>query len=116
MLNMMGEPVKSPPSIIVSRKRSDRVWNLISEKGAFIPVPSRQTKMMDGTTERYMLPTEFYDYIKMSGQDVRQRIERNYDVLNKMDKATAQKWVAKQTQVSRKIAKATLQRQARTAQ
>jgi len=112
-INMLGEAIKSPQALIVSQKRSDKVWNLIAEKEAWIPIPSRQTQIRIGKEGRFMEPNEYYDYIQISGKDMRRKLEKSFERLRGMKKDQAQQWVKQQTSISRKRAKRQIEQAAR---
>jgi len=88
-INLLGEPIKQttgPVSIFVSKSLSDPVWKLIVDNEAFISKPSNRTEMGRGIKKRRMTEDEYYEYVKESGQTIREMIERNLSRLQSITK------------------------------
>lgn len=114
MLNVLGDPVKKEGAArfgserFLSQEKSDPIWRLIVDNDAYISVPNKNTKLGDRT----MNPEEYYDYMKISGQGIKQELEKQLPKLQKMDKEQVQHQIEVITQVHRTIAKEKIRRQA----
>jgi hypothetical protein len=87
-LNLLGQPVKqtaSPLSIFFSKERSDPVWKLIVDKEAWISNPDKDTKIRNDI----MNEDEYYNYVKESGEIIREKIQQRLPQLQAMNKERA---------------------------
>lgn len=87
MLNVLGESIKPSQNRFFTFDTNDPVWKLITEKQAWVSVPSKTTKVRD----RPITPDEYYQLIKESGPMIRDYIESNLGSLQEMSGEEAQK-------------------------
>lgn len=80
MLNVLGEPIQPSQNRFFTFKSDDRVWNLIVDKQAWVPTPSKTTKIHN----RAITPEEYYRLVQMSGPRIRSYIERNLSRFERM--------------------------------
>lgn len=99
-INLLGEPVRQTAgylSILGSTERSDPVWRLVVDKEAWISKPATDTKVGDSV----MTEDEYYQYVKESGEIIRERIEDQLPRLQKLDKEIVGKIIDDITQTAR---------------
>ena len=101
IINALGEPAKFDKGIVFGTRASDPVWHLIAEKDVYVPMPGK-TAHLNG--ER-MTPDQYYNYVKISGKDMRKRMERNMASLKRMDKKQLQAWIKSEVSSARSAAK-----------
>ncbi len=93
-INALGEPVPSNvgaiKSVIGSSYTASPVWNLILKQELPLTVPTTQTKIGYGERKRRMTDLERYEYIKLSGELIKKRIEPRIKSLMSMKKELAQ--------------------------
>tara|TARA_R110000823_G_scaffold146425_5_gene276719 strand:+ start:36 stop:3194 length:3159 start_codon:yes stop_codon:yes gene_type:complete len=98
-INALGEKAQYKGGLVISGKGSDPVWNMLAEKDAKIPMPSRTQSKIDNRT---MTPEEHHDYVKISGQLLKKRIEENMETLQAMEPEELQAWISDNTRASNK--------------
>jgi hypothetical protein len=99
-LNLLGEPVAQtagPTSIFFSKERSNPVWKLIVDKEAWISKPATDTKIGDSIMDE----DEYYQYVKESGEIIREQIGRQLPRLQELNKERAGKIIDDITQNAR---------------
>lgn len=89
LVNMLGEPVNYNTNRFTSVENNDPVWQLITQKQAWISRPGRKLG------DRDMTPDEYYDYTMRSGQAIRTRLEMEMWRLQSMNKEMAQERIRK---------------------
>src|SRR5699024_2691341 len=86
ILNVLGEPIRQDYSIkeritdrFFSVQKSNPVWRTIIKKGAFIsqPLQGQTLVTLPSGKQRAMNPDEHYNYIKISGQNIKRDIQMN---------------------------------------
>lgn len=102
MLNVLGEPIKQAQNRFFTSETKDPIWKFITEKQAWVPVPSKTSKIGD----RPITGDEYYRLIKESGPQIREFIESNLDELKNMTGEQAQDLIRKQSEQIRKGVKA----------
>jgi hypothetical protein len=78
MLNAVGEPVQYDPVMMTDYETLDPFWKFIVDNNAFIGKPSqKQLKVYDDINkiERLLDDDEYYEYIRLSGSAIKERIE-----------------------------------------
>jgi len=119
MLNVLGEEVKIrrlPLSRLIKTQKTGPVWqNLseLSEKGVFLPVPMKTAEVVGKDGRRRMTEDEYYMYVKETGKEYKQVIEKYGDSLNDMKPDRAKKLLSKLATVARQKAKKRVQQKAR---
>lgn len=119
MLNVLGEEVKIrrlPLSRLMKTQKTGPVWqNLseLSEKGVFLPVPMKTAEVVGKDGRRRMTEDEYYMYVKETGKEYKQVIEKYGDSLNDMKPDRAKKLLSKLATVARQKAKKRVQQKAR---
>lgn len=119
MLNVLGEEVKIrrlPWSRLIKTQKTGPVWqNLseLSEKGVFLPVPMKTAEVVGKDGRRRMTEDEYYMYVKETGKEYKQVIEKYGDSLNDMKPDRAKKLLSKLATVARQKAKKRVQQKAR---
>jgi hypothetical protein len=84
-LTVLGDPVEVDPfHYWTSTLTKDVVMQMLAEKQAWIPEPSRQQQFVGDNKRgpdysRAMTPDEFYDFVQESGKAIRERLEANLD-------------------------------------
>lgn len=101
MLNVLGEPIKPSQNRFFTFDTKDPVWQLIVEKQAWVPVPSKTTKIQN----RAITPDEYYRLIEESGPLIREYIQSNLGRLREMTGEEAQETIQKESQRIRKNVK-----------
>lgn len=94
MLNVLGEPVKPSQNRFFTSDPKDPVWSFIVEKQAWVPVPSKTTKIGN----RPIKPDEYYELIEKSGPQIRQFIQSNLGRLRGMSGEQAQKEIREESE------------------
>jgi len=98
LINALGEQVEKDTGLIFGKKKGDPIWGMLAEKGVWVPVPGRTSKLAGHT----MTDEQYYDYMKASGELLKQRIEDNLGSLSQMDTETLQAWMKENTDANRK--------------
>jgi len=103
IINRLGEPIRqdwTPAEGVISRfirrQKSDPVWNFIASRKIFIPTPNPNTQTyIDPLTDKSMVMNEnqFYNYIKLSGQEIKQRIRAEMPMIRTMSNEQADKYM-----------------------
>jgi RNA polymerase sigma factor (sigma-70 family) len=106
ILNALGEPVKMSNNRFFNSEKPDPVWKLIVRKQAFVPIPSKTTKIGN----RAITPDEYYQLIQESGPQIRGFIEAQYDRLDAMTDEQAQDAIQDRAKEIRASVKKTLSR------
>lgn len=76
MLNAVGEPIMYDPYMMIEKETTDPFWNYVVKNNAWIGKPTQKATMVfDGEVERGLTDDEYYQYIRLSGQAIRNRIE-----------------------------------------
>jgi hypothetical protein len=78
MLNAVGEPVMYDPFMMIETEKQDPFWNFIIKNNAWIGKPSQKSvQVYDDVqgVERGLTDDEYYQYIRLSGQAIKNRIE-----------------------------------------
>lgn len=101
MLNALGEPIKPSQNRFFTFETKDPVWKFITEKQAWVPIPSKTTKIGD----RPIKPEEYYRLIEESGPMIRDFIESNMERLNGMTGEEAQKEIRREAERARNVVK-----------
>lgn len=101
MLNILGEPIKPSSNRFFTFDTNDPVWKLIVEKQAWIPVPSKMTKIRD----RPIAQDEYYRLIEESGPMIREYLQDNLGRLREMSGEAAQEDVQKESKRIRNTVK-----------
>lgn len=103
-LNMLGEPVRGSVNRFTSADKKDPVWSLITEKQAFISVPSKTTKIKG----KAITPDQYYALIQKSGPKIRSYIQSNLGRFKGMEAQKVQEEVEQQVTSIRTSVKAGL--------
>ena len=76
MLNAVGEPVKYDLVQMESKVKEDPFWNYVDKHNLTIGKPQAKTPIYDdiNKVERGMTDDEYFEFIKKSGQEIKQRI------------------------------------------
>lgn len=76
MLNAIGDPVMYDPIQMVSEVRPDPFWDYINDHAINIGKPNQKTAVWDDIRkeDRSMNDDEYYNFIKISGQEIKRRI------------------------------------------
>ena len=75
MLNAVGEPIQYDPYMMIERETTDPFWNYVVKHNAWIGKPTQKaTVIYDGEVERGLTDDEYYQYIKLSGTAIKDRI------------------------------------------
>lgn len=98
MLNMLGDPIKPSQNRFFTSQTDDPVWKLIVAKQAWIPVPSKTTKIKN----RAITPDEYYTLIEKSGPQIRRFIQRNATRFENMNGEKVQDEIRDETERVRK--------------
>lgn len=106
MLNVLGEKIQYDNNRFFASEKSDPVWRFIVEKQAWIPVPSKTSKIGN----RPITPEEYYDLIEKSGPKIRASLEQDLDALKALPAQQAQEVVSERAISIRKSVKAGLTR------
>ena len=86
-------------TIILHSGDMDKLYSaLIIGNGAYIPVPGKASKI-DG---RSMTPDEYYDFIKLNGEELKSVINKNFRKLEQMDGDQLQEWLEEQSRSTKK--------------
>lgn len=101
LLNVLGEPIAPSQNRFFNHDSKDPVWKLIVEKQAWVPVPSKTSKIGD----RPITGDEYYRLIKESGPLIKDYISENLDSLREMTGEEAQDAIRKQSERIRKSVK-----------
>lgn len=92
MLNILGEPIKPSSNRFFTFDTKDPVWQMIVDKQAWIPVPSKMTKIRN----RPITTDEYYRLIGESGPMIRNYLQDNLGRLREMSGDDAQKAIKKE--------------------
>jgi hypothetical protein len=101
-LNAFGQPISKTGNRFYTPVTKDPVWLLMSEKQAFAPSAGTEQKMEDGT---FMTQDEYYEFVKISGQNVYKILEDDIDYYKGLTKAEFKKDLAKLYRIEKKFAK-----------
>jgi hypothetical protein len=76
MLNVVGEPVYYDLVQMAGKVKHDPFWDYVDKHNVFIGKPMAKTPIYDdiNKVERGMTDDEYYEFIKKSGQEIKQRI------------------------------------------
>lgn len=76
MLNAVGEPVMYDPIQMLSRREPDAFWDFINKHKINIGKPNQKAVIWDdiNKVERGMTDDEYYNFILVSGQEIKRRI------------------------------------------
>lgn len=96
-VNGLGEPIPPDTDKFISFSKDDKIWNLLKDKNISIIVPSqKQVKVVDDDNkQRFLTDEEYYNFVKKRGENLKERIKKNYEKISKMDKKNAQEYVSK---------------------
>jgi hypothetical protein len=77
MLNAIGEPVVYDAAQMLGKAKRDPFWEYITDKNVTIGKPNAKQVFYDDVTktERAMTNQEYYDFVKISGPEIKRRIE-----------------------------------------
>lgn len=106
MLNVLGERIKYDNNRFFAFEKQDPVWRFIVDKQAWIPVPSKTSKIGN----RPITPEEYYELIEKSGPKIRASLEQDLDTLKVLPAEKAQEVVTDRAISIRKSVKAGLSR------
>lgn len=73
LLNVLGERITYDNNRFFSTRKNDPVWKFIIEKQAWVPVPSKTSKVGN----RAISPDEYYELVEKSGPKIRGYIQSN---------------------------------------
>ena len=79
LLNAVGEPVQYDPVVMLGTAKEDKFWQFIVDNNAYIGKPSQKSlKVYDdiNEVERFLDDDEYFDYIRLSGSAIKERIEK----------------------------------------
>lgn len=78
MLNAVGEPIMYDPILMTSKAKSDPFWEYLADNNITIGKPNQKETFYDdiSKTERAMTDQEYYDFVRVSGQEIKSRIEK----------------------------------------
>ncbi|MEI6851205.1 MAG: JAB domain-containing protein [Bacteroidota bacterium] len=86
--NILGDPITQDWNRIFvysgSKEKDDPVWRFIADNGTWITTPDKDMLVWDKNlkADRKMTPEEYYDYVKISGKEIKAVMERNMSKLN----------------------------------
>lgn len=115
IINALGEPVKKEGLDRVGMDRfwttqkSDPVWEFIARKQAFISIPNKNTKILNRT----MTPDEYYDYVQISGQRIKEVLKAQLPRLEQLNAEQLEKQMDAITRQQREAAKVIILRRAK---
>jgi hypothetical protein len=110
VLTVLGDPIEVGPfHYWGSKVTDDPLLRTIAEKQAWVTEPSRQQIIGDRKRGpdyfRAMTPDEYYDWIAVSGKEIRRRLEDNLDRIALAEPDEARKFVQSVAEEERAIAK-----------
>lgn len=106
MLNVLGERIKYDNNRFFAFEKNDPVWRFIVDKQAWVPVPSKTSKIGN----RPITPEEYYELIEKSGPKIRASLEQDLEMLKALPAEKAQEVVTDRAISIRKSVKAGLSR------
>lgn len=106
VLNVLGEPVvRGVWDAWTGKLSQDPVWRTMVEKNAFVPEAPKSVMVGDRKRGpdfyRALTPEERYDYVRDSGQAIRERLENSLDRIQDLEPDEARKMINKITEEER---------------
>jgi hypothetical protein len=88
-INVLGEPVRADLNPFVSRTKTDELWLTLGRRQLWISVPSKSMVLGD----EVISPEDYYEFVELSGQGIRQRLQDELFRLDLYDEENARKLV-----------------------